>query len=100
MATQVQCPVIVALDDDDAGRRGWESFCYKLKTLGQDVIRRTLRVLPFCEGWECKDWNDVLRATSLDGVNRRNKKPAIMNESDAARVLRHRSGLVKGPSKQ
>jgi hypothetical protein len=59
-------PITVALDNDTAGERGWQGVIVRVMEWGADFVARLRRVVPRLAGWETKDWNDVLRAETVE----------------------------------
>jgi hypothetical protein len=55
-------PVVVALDHDPAGERGWQHLVERLKAFSAAFVARFCRVLPAFGTWPVKDWADVIRS--------------------------------------
>ncbi len=80
-------PVTVALDNDSAGRCGWDSFVDRVKAMGELLVRRVRRVVPSVPGWAVKDWNDVLRAEVYQGESR-GVSPKLLPADGAVKQVR------------
>lgn len=70
MVLRRELPVTVALDNDAAGRSGWDTFLGRMKALGGALLARVRRVVPSVAGWDVKDWNDVVRAEAVEATRR------------------------------
>ncbi len=63
--TSETTPVVVALDHDPAGERGWQHLVERLKAFGAAFVARFCRVLPAFGSWPVKDWADVIRSRHM-----------------------------------
>lgn len=64
--TQESTPVLVALDQDAAGDRGWQHLIERLKAFGAAFASRFCRIVPSFKNWPVKDWSDVVRGRHMD----------------------------------
>ncbi|MCX6936459.1 MAG: plasmid recombination protein [Verrucomicrobia bacterium] len=82
LARDNQIPVTVALDRDSAGDRGWHHVLERVRGWGAQFAARLRRVVPLLSGWAIKDWNDLLRAETVE-LSRNRMKPSVVADNDA-----------------
>lgn len=76
-----QLPITVALDNDHAGEQGWQGVLDRVRSWGASFVARLRRVVPRLMGWEVKDWNELLRAETVEA--RRPGAPAAKGATPA-----------------
>lgn len=62
-------PITVALDNDQAGEHGWHGVLDRVRSWGASFVARLRRVVPRLMGWEVKDWNELVRAESVEATH-------------------------------
>ncbi len=77
-------PITVALDNDQAGEHGWHGVLDWVRSWGASFVARFRRVVPRLMGWEVKDWNELVRAETVEAARVSVSVPEALSPSALA----------------